>query len=157
MLSLGVCILADATQRIAVEGHALVKAQIDAYGVAAEALTGLDLDEAEDTVANAQDGMERFQDVAAALSTPMYNGVEPLDDGDLMAELDALCSEDSYAFDMPSLEVPSGPIIVGPIAGRQTAASILVDAPPVPATFAAPAPAAAAGDQELADLMAFAE
>merc|ERR1712224_56823 len=136
---------------------AMVQEVVAATAVASEAMNaGMDLDRAEEIVADAQEGMERVQDITNALSTPMDSGMEPIDDDDLMAELDELAAEhdeeDGLAVDMASLEVPSGPI-----AGAPTAADILADAPSVPATFAAPTPAAAAvADQELADLMAFA-
>jgi charged multivesicular body protein 4A/B len=141
------------SQRMAIEGQAMTNETLKVMEQSQRAMKqGMDLEHAEEVVADVQEGMERQAELANAISTPMDGGGMPIDEDDLMAELADLEAEfaeeeEDMPVDLSSLGVASGPI------GGQTVEQMLADAPRAPT--AAPTISSAA-DAELADLLDFA-
>lgn len=143
-------------QKIAIEGMSMTNATVNVMEQSQAAMAaGVDLDHAEDVVADVQEQMERAAEVSAALAQPMDGGMMPMDDDELMDELAALENElleEEPLPDLSSLEVASSPLST-PV----SAEDILNDVPSAPTGFAPAAPAApAAVANEMDDLMAWA-
>ena len=79
------------SQKMAIEGIAMTSATVNVMETTKAALDGaIDLDKAEDTIADVQEGMERAAELADAVSQPMDGGMMPMDEDELMASITRL-------------------------------------------------------------------
>eukprot|EP00729_Bicosta_minor_P026524 gene26524-29333_t len=141
-------------QKIAIEGMAMTNETVKVMESTQSAFeSGIDLDHAEDVVADVQDAMERQAEIAAAIAQPMDGGMMPVDEDELMEELNMLedeLAEDEELPDLSSLEVATGGLDAVP---QMTTAEMLAGAPSAPTS--APTMAAPVAD-EMDDLLAWA-